>query len=107
MKWKKQRREWILHERATERTFLSPTFAAIQLKRLRKSAVLARASRHSRKVSLLRELVKKGRGVGGGRDAFRVVIGVVLVVIILRLPRQRQLFVRQSMSRTLERNSTP
>lgn len=65
MKWKKQQRERILHKRATERaaerTFLSPTFAAIQLKRLRKSAVLARASRYSRKVSLLRELVRRRR----------------------------------------------
>lgn len=75
MKWKKQRRERILYkwatERAAERTFLSPTFAAIQLKRLRKSAVLARASRSSRKVSLLCELVKRRRREERGRDALR------------------------------------
>lgn len=65
MKGKKQRRERIPYERATERaaerTFLSPTFAAIQLKRLGKSVVLARASLYSRKVSLLRELAKRRR----------------------------------------------
>lgn len=65
MKRRKQRRERIPYERATERaaerTFLSPTFAAIQLKRLGKSVVLARASLYSRKVSLLRELAKRRR----------------------------------------------
>lgn len=54
---RKNRRERILHERAAERTFLSPTFATIQLKRLSKKVRSTRENCYSHEVSLLRRFL--------------------------------------------------
>lgn len=113
--WKERKRqqERILHERAAGPTFLSPTFAAIQLKRLQKSAVLVRVSYYSRKVSLLRRLGAKGGGEDGKRcfssssSSSRSSSSTLSSsVVVLYLSRQRQLFVHQSVNRTLGRNPT-
>lgn len=74
---RRNRRERILHERTAGRTFLSPTFATIQLKRLPKKVRGTRENCYSHEVSLFRRLRKRRRRRRKKRKYFLVVIVVL------------------------------